>query len=112
MIKSFYNTMWLIANDIIIGFTIQSLILKNMDVILTFIDEQVTYYTSDVLKMAVIWLMGWPAGLKLNDNLDNFLGKLYLQVCIFLQTLFQHACLAHPRLDKFVTRDYTLFIFN
>ena len=26
----------------------------------------------------VDWLMGWPAGLKLNTNLDKFLGEVFL----------------------------------
>lgn len=28
------------------------------------------------MKNHIIWLMGWPAGLKLNDDLDNALGGL------------------------------------
>lgn len=26
----------------------------------------------------VVWLMGWPAGLKLNNHLDTFMGELFL----------------------------------
>jgi phosphatidylinositol N-acetylglucosaminyltransferase subunit Q len=26
------------------------------------------------------WLMGWPAGLKLNSELDSFLGELFLRL--------------------------------
>jgi len=26
----------------------------------------------------VAWLMGWPSGIKLNNNLDNFLGQMFL----------------------------------
>lgn len=40
-----------------------------------------------MLKMAIVWLMGWPAGLKLNSNLDHFLGKLFLQL-IYIWTGF------------------------
>ena len=32
---------------------------------------------SFVVEM-VDWLMGWPAGMKLNANLDKFLGEVFL----------------------------------
>jgi hypothetical protein len=32
----------------------------------------------EILKSNIRWMMGIPAGLKLNENLDNFLGMLFL----------------------------------
>lgn len=32
----------------------------------------------DSLESMIDWLMGWPAGLKLNSELDKFLGELFL----------------------------------
>ena len=31
----------------------------------------------ELLEKYIVWLMGWPAGLKLNNNLDKFLGELF-----------------------------------
>lgn len=44
--------------------------------------------TEDVLHSVIGWLMGWPAGFKLNENLDKFLGLLflyYIDVSLFLE---------------------------
>lgn len=35
-------------------------------------------YNEDLLPKAIQWLMGYPAGLKLNSNLSKFVGELYL----------------------------------
>ncbi|PJF16533.1 hypothetical protein PSACC_03708 [Paramicrosporidium saccamoebae] len=34
--------------------------------------------TALFLEAYIVWLMGWPAGLKLNSSLDKFLGEMYL----------------------------------
>jgi len=39
---------------------------------------QLKYYTTDRVEAMVTWLMGWPSGIKLNNNLDNFLGNVAL----------------------------------
>lgn len=38
----------------------------------------VKFYTRDVFVIAIKWLMGWPAGFKLNAPVDKFLGGMYL----------------------------------
>ncbi|RKP19761.1 N-acetylglucosaminyl transferase component, partial [Rozella allomycis CSF55] len=43
----------------------------------------VDVYTNSALyklEEMIHWLMGWPAGLKLNNNLDKFLGELFLWI--------------------------------
>jgi len=37
-----------------------------------------TETTDRILRSLIEWLMGWPAGFKLNENLDRFLGRLFL----------------------------------
>ncbi|KAL1918061.1 uncharacterized protein VTP21DRAFT_3327 [Calcarisporiella thermophila] len=75
---SFYNNMWLVANDIILGVTLGSYLINNnqyvVDVMLQFIDN----YTIARQKSMIHWLMACPAGLKLNDKLGSFLGHLFL----------------------------------
>jgi hypothetical protein len=36
--------------------------------------------TVELLTEAIGWLMGWPAGFKLNGPLDKFLGEMYLRM--------------------------------
>jgi phosphatidylinositol glycan class Q protein len=41
-----------------------------------------------------MWLMGWPAGLKLNSSLDKFLGEMYLWLIGVWSTGFFHGTAA------------------
>ncbi|KAG9307774.1 hypothetical protein G9A89_023339 [Geosiphon pyriformis] len=76
---SFYNSMWLVANDIIIGVALGCFLMDNNEAIAKLIvDDYLNHYTIERLEKMVIWLMGWPAGLKLNSELDKFLGELFL----------------------------------
>lgn len=40
--------------------------------------DLVRVLTVDSINKAVAWLMGWPAGFKLNAPLDRFLGEMFL----------------------------------
>ncbi|OZJ02306.1 hypothetical protein BZG36_05196 [Bifiguratus adelaidae] len=75
---SFYNSMWLVANDIIIGMALGSFLIHNNQLVAGWIHSNLDYYTVDLLQSMIVWLMGWPAGLKLNSELDSFLGELFL----------------------------------
>ena len=86
---SFYNSMWLIANDIILGLALGSFIKDHSQWVTIQLNWALDYYTIDLLKETVVWLMGWPAGLKLNNNLDNFLGELFLWL-IYMWTGTHH----------------------
>eukprot|EP00158_Paraphelidium_tribonemae_P007196 Partr_v1_DN28149_c0_g1_i2_m55693 putative Phosphatidylinositol glycan anchor biosynthesis, class Q len=74
---SFFNSMWLIANDIIIGMALGAILVENNVYFAQCIRDLHMEYTISWIREAIIWLMGWPAGLKLNSNLDNFLGELF-----------------------------------
>ncbi|KAI8618042.1 N-acetylglucosaminyl transferase component-domain-containing protein [Chytriomyces sp. MP71] len=78
----FYNVVWLIANDIIIGVTLGSFLMINKVVLAHHFLEFVDYWTLDGIKHVIEWLMGWPppAGLKLNSELNGFLGQLFLWI--------------------------------
>ncbi|CAG8432878.1 4707_t:CDS:10 [Diversispora eburnea] len=77
---SFYNSMWLVANDIIIGLTIGSFLINNSQYVAgMLLRDYFDYYTVDKLVDIIVWLMAdCPAGLKLNTELDIFLGRLFL----------------------------------
>ena len=76
----FFNSLWLVANDVIIGIAVGAYILENADLVAAQVDVIVSAYTIDGLRDMITWLMGWPAGLKLNTELALFLGDLFLWV--------------------------------
>ncbi len=76
----FYNSLWLVANDVIIGIALGSYIIDNAGWVADQISTLLSVYTVDALQSSISWLMGWPAGLKLNNELAAFLGDLFLWV--------------------------------
>ena len=76
----FYNSLWLVANDVIIGIALGSYIIDNANWVATQINTVLTGWTVEGLQRTISWLMDWPAGLKLNNELAAFLGDLFLWV--------------------------------
>lgn len=76
----FYNSLWLVANDVIIGIALGSYIIENAHNVAFQIDYHLRAYTVDGMRGMITWLMNLPAGLKLNDELGGFLGDLFLWV--------------------------------
>ncbi|KAG9245851.1 N-acetylglucosaminyl transferas-like protein component Gpi1 [Calycina marina] len=76
----FYNSLWLVANDVIIGIALGSYIIDNAAWVAESISEILRLYSIGSLRNTIAWLMGWPAGLKLNGELATFLGDLFLWV--------------------------------
>jgi phosphatidylinositol glycan class Q protein len=76
----FYNSLWLVANDVIIGMALGSYIIDNSAWVAESISEILNIYTVAALQRTITWLMDWPAGLKLNNELAAFLGDLFLWV--------------------------------
>ena len=76
----FYNSLWLVANDVIIGIAVGSYIIENTDWVANQISVLLAKYSVEALQTSITWLMGWPAGLKLNSELGAFLGDLFLWV--------------------------------
>lgn len=76
----FYNSLWLVANDVIIGIAVGSYIIEHADWVAAQIGDLLRTYTVEALQTSISWLMGWPAGLKLNTELAAFLGDLFLWV--------------------------------
>ena len=76
----FYNSLWLVANDVIIGIAIGSYMIDNATWVAWQIDTVLSGWTVEGLRDMIAWLMDWPAGLKLNTELAKFLGDLFLWV--------------------------------
>jgi phosphatidylinositol glycan class Q protein len=79
----FYNSLWLVANDVIIGIALGSYIIDNADWVADSINTIVSDWTVQGLQGMIIWLTDWPAGLKLNNELASFLGNLFLWVIAY-----------------------------
>ncbi|KAK9239535.1 N-acetylglucosaminyl transferase component-domain-containing protein [Lipomyces kononenkoae] len=79
----FYNSLWLVANDIIIGAAVGSYIIDNRDYIVAFVDYCINEILTTGLRRTIEWLMDWPGGLKLNNELAAFFGELFLWVIEF-----------------------------
>ena len=76
----FYNSLWLVANDVIIGIALGSYIIDNAPWVAWQINAVLNGWTVEGLRDMISWLMDWPAGLKLNTELAFFLGDLFLWV--------------------------------
>ncbi|KAG0265325.1 phosphatidylinositol N-acetylglucosaminyltransferase subunit gpi1 [Mortierella polycephala] len=77
---SFYNSMWLVANDIIIGVAFGSFLISNNKYMGEVLQRYVKDYTIDTISAVLEWLTSkneYPAGLKLNPELNPFLGQLF-----------------------------------
>lgn len=76
----FYNSLWLVANDVIIGVALGSYIIENYVSVATQVDAILIVWSVDGLRQMISWLMEWPGGLKLNTELAEFMGDLFLWV--------------------------------
>ena len=76
----FYNSLWLVANDIIIGIACGSYLVDNAETVAGLVDRLLRQWSLDGLRSILSWLMVYPAGLKLNNELAVFLGDLFIWV--------------------------------
>jgi phosphatidylinositol glycan class Q protein len=88
----FYNSLWLVANDIIIGIAIGSFIIDNADYVAGQVDFIVDSWFIEGLRRMISWLMGYPGGLKLNKDLAQFLGDLFLWIIDYWAGMFWSFC--------------------
>lgn len=84
----FYNSLWLVANDIIIGIAVGTFIIENADAVAVQAYNLFGIWSLEGLRSMISWLMGYPAGLKLNNELANFLGDLFLWVIDYWAGMF------------------------
>ncbi|KAK5995587.1 N-acetylglucosaminyl-phosphatidylinositol biosynthetic protein gpi1 [Cladobotryum mycophilum] len=98
----FYNSLWLVANDVIIGMAVGSYIIEHKDWVAAQIQELLRTYTVEALQRSISWLMGWPAGLKLNGELAAFLGDLFLWVIDYWSSCIETLSPALPQIIWFI----------
>ncbi|PHH78960.1 hypothetical protein CDD82_2743 [Ophiocordyceps australis] len=98
----FYNSLWLVANDVIIGMALGSYIIEHSNWVASQIGHILRTYAVDALQRSISWLMGWPAGLKLNGELAAFLGDLFLWVIHYWSNCLEVLSPVLPRLVWFI----------
>ena len=98
----FFNSLWLVANDIIIGIAIGSYIIDNAEYVGLQVDSFISTYAVTGLQGMIVWLMDWPAGLKLNTELARFLGDLFLWVIEYWAGLMSQFQPALPHIIRFI----------
>ena len=86
----FYNSLWLVANDVIIGAALGSFILQNSYFVASQFDMVFHEWSIEGLRRMFQWLSEWPGGLKLNTELADFLGDLFLWVIDFWAGMYPH----------------------
>ncbi|CCK71121.1 phosphatidylinositol N-acetylglucosaminyltransferase KNAG_0G00650 [Huiozyma naganishii CBS 8797] len=79
----FYNTIWLMINDLSFGLIIGSVISDKSGALCPLINRAVTYCLNDLLKSVTTRLANNPFGIKLNDELTRFLSDLFLWIIEF-----------------------------
>ncbi|QLI66985.1 N-acetylglucosaminyl-phosphatidylinositol biosynthetic protein gpi1 [Metarhizium brunneum] len=98
----FYNSLWLVANDVIIGIALGSYVIEHADWVAAQIGDLLRTYTVEALQSSISWLMDYPAGLKLNGELAVFLGDLFLWVIDYWSSCIETLNPALPNIVWFI----------
>lgn len=87
---NFYNTIWLILNDVTIGTAVGTFIRENDRVLSALIGRYTKTYLIEWVQWVLIWLDTWPAGLKLNTELSRFYTQMFTGLVTIWGTSFTH----------------------
>lgn len=95
-----WNAVWLIANDLILGYAASVLLLEYRAQLAHLGRVLVERYLHDWVLWLLSWLENWPAGLKLNTELSLFFSDAYSS----LTSAWHTQGLVHvlPRLESVV----------
>lgn len=88
-----------IVVDMVLGAIAGVLVLYHELAIAKFVHKMIRMLTNDIMRTGCIWLMGVPAGFKLNEELATRLGTLALHV---IQTWATLGALVKPALRLFL----------
>lgn len=79
----FYNTIWLIINDISFGLILGALMSENQHYLVKCLHKGIRYCLYDFIKKVTVGLAYNPFGIKLNAELTHFLSDLFLWIIDF-----------------------------
>ncbi|KAJ6468427.1 N-acetylglucosaminyl transferase component-domain-containing protein [Mycena sanguinolenta] len=74
---NFFNTVWLILNDITIGVAFGSFLCENNIVLAQMLNHLIEVFLVEWVQWVLHWLDSWPAGLKLNTELSHFYAHTF-----------------------------------
>ncbi|EDO19190.1 hypothetical protein Kpol_1050p47 [Vanderwaltozyma polyspora DSM 70294] len=99
----FYNTVWLMLNDISFGMILGSFLLQYSTQIANFAHTFINGYLYSLLKLVTISLAHNPFGIKLNEELASFLSELFLWIIEFSYSVFIKRVSAVDNLTKIIS---------
>lgn len=99
----FYNTIWLILNDISFGMILGSLLIQYNDTIAIFLHNAIELCMYNLLKHVTNTLSQSPFGIKLNEELTRFLGDLFLWIIEFSYSEFIYKIADVQKLKLFIS---------
>ncbi|CEP63142.1 phosphatidylinositol N-acetylglucosaminyltransferase LALA0_S07e03334g [Lachancea lanzarotensis] len=84
----FYNTIWLIANDVSFGLSLGALLAENQCNIAVFLNDMFTRCLYERVHFVTTALSHNPLGIKLNGELAKFLSDLFLWTIDFSYSMY------------------------
>ncbi|SCU99326.1 LADA_0H19020g1_1 [Lachancea dasiensis] len=84
----FYNTVWLIVNDISFGYSLGALLAENRSAIARSLHSYFTKYLFKKVHCFTMTLSQNPLGIKLNGELAQFLSDLFLWIIEFSYSIY------------------------
>ena len=73
-----YNFHWSLYFDLLLGFSLGLLILLNYSFLSNYFNDLLVSNYVVYFETYIDWLMGYPAGFKLNGSLTRFLGQMHM----------------------------------
>ncbi|TNY23606.1 N-acetylglucosaminyl transferase component-domain-containing protein, partial [Rhodotorula diobovata] len=86
---SFFNLMWLGANDVIVGVALAVYVRDNAASIRSLTTDLVEVHVLMYLRELLSWLNSWPMGIKLNSEVAGLICRAFL----FLSRVWEEAVL-------------------
>ncbi|GAA5939852.1 hypothetical protein JCM10213_007814 [Rhodosporidiobolus nylandii] len=74
----FFNLLWLVANDLIVGYALSSFLRENAEYLASRAGGLLQNDSLSALEGLLEWLNTWPMGIKLNDDLSGLIVSLFL----------------------------------
>lgn len=87
----FFNTIWMILNDITIGMVFGSFLIENASRFADVINALLHKTLAHDIIFTLQWLDSWPAGLKLNTELSRFYSQMFIGFIQFWDNGLRHA---------------------
>ncbi|KAJ2794411.1 pig-Q [Coemansia guatemalensis] len=91
----FWNSAWVAGVDVVLGCVAGVWLIRNAQSVGDAAASGLKQHTVTSLEQTIVWLRGWPAGLKLNNGLDGFLAELFLWLIHFWTMVFQPQLARH-----------------